>query len=74
MGSKINVKARIKRHSRILKEDINNLNPMRSFYHRSNYKVVLFSVIAIAPFYPSFFGMVYGNNTVYDFDRDSIDF
>lgn len=46
---------------------------MRSLYHRSSYKVVLFSVIAIAPFYPSFFGMVYGNNTIYEFDRDNID-
>jgi len=29
--------------------------------------------MAIAPFYPSFFGMVYGNNTVFEFDRDNID-
>lgn len=27
----------------------------------------------VAPFYPSFFWMVYGNNTVFEFDRDNID-
>ena len=29
--------------------------------------------MVIAPFYPNFFGMVYWNNTVFEFDRDHID-
>jgi hypothetical protein len=67
--SKVNVKARIKRHSRILKEDMNKLNPMRSLMHKYNFKVILVSVLAVTPFYPSFFGLVYGNTTEYEFDR-----
>lgn len=35
--------------------------------------MVLFSVIAVAPFYPSLFWMVYWNNSVYEFNRWSVD-
>ena len=41
--------------------------------HKYNFKVILVSVLAVTPFYPSFFGLVYGNTTEYEFDRTWVD-
>ena len=73
MVSKVNVKARIKRHSRILKEDINKLNPIRWAHNNSRFKALLTAFVAVTPLYPSFFTMVYWNNAVFEFNRWEID-
>lgn len=72
MISKINLKARIKRHSRILKDNLWNIHPFRSLYHRINYNIVLFFVIFLFPIYPLFSSFFYENST-YDFYRWYID-
>jgi hypothetical protein len=35
--------------------------------------MVLVSIVAIAPFYPSLFSAVYGNNSALEFNRSNID-
>lgn len=72
MVSKINLKARIERHSRILKENFWTIHPFRVFYHRFNYNIVLFFVVFLFPIYPLFSSFFY-DNSVYDFYRWDID-
>lgn len=72
MVSKVNLKARIERHSRILKDNLWTIHPFRSMYHRLNYNIVLFVVIFLFPIYPLFASFFY-DNTVYDFYRWDID-
>jgi len=72
MVSKINLKARIERHSRILKDNLWNIHPFRTLYHRFNYNVVLFLTIFLFPIYPLFSSFFY-NEEWYDFYRWDID-
>lgn len=72
MVSKVNLKARIERHSRILKDNLWNIHPFRSLYHRLNYNIVLFFVVFLFPVYPIFSSFFY-ENSVYDFYRWDID-
>lgn len=72
MVSKVNLKARIQRHSRILKDNLWNIHPFRSLYHKFNYNIVLFLVVFLFPIYPLFSSFFY-ENTVYDFYRWDID-
>ena len=58
MVSKINLKARIERHSRILKDNLWSIHPFRSFYHRLNYNIVLLLVVFLFPVYPLFSAFV----------------
>lgn len=72
MVSKVNLKARIERHSRILKDNLWNIHPFRSLYHRFNYNIVLFLVVFLFPIYPLFSSFFY-ENSAYDFYRWDID-
>lgn len=72
MVSKVNLKARIDRHSRILKDNLWNIHPFRSFYHKFNYNIVFVLVVFLFPVYPLFSSFFY-ENTVYDFYRGDID-
>lgn len=72
MVSKVNLKARIERHSRILKDNLWTIHPFRSMYHRINYNIVLFFVVFLFPVYPLFSSFFY-DSTVYDFYRWDID-
>jgi len=71
MGSKVNLKARINRHSRILKDSIGNIHPMRAFYNKCTYNIVLITMIFLVPLYPSLSSALHEVYT--DFDRDEID-
>ncbi|MBW7954943.1 LysM peptidoglycan-binding domain-containing protein [Candidatus Gracilibacteria bacterium] len=72
MRSNINLKAKIDRHSRILKENLGNKNNFRSFYHKINYNIVFLFVVFLFPIYPLFSSFFY-ENTTYDFYRGDID-
>lgn len=72
MRSNINLKAKIDRHSRILKENLWNKNNFRSFYHKINYNIVFLFVVFLFPIYPLFSSFFY-ENTTYDFYRWDID-
>jgi surface antigen len=67
----INIKARIKRHSRIFKENILNKshNGLSKWYW---YNLVILMVIFIVPIYPAFWSFIYTSSS-YDFYRWDID-
>jgi len=71
--SKVNVKARLSRHLRIIKENIWVDNPNR-LYEKTNFhfKVVLFFVFLVIPVYPSLASFMYKDSR-YDFYRWDID-
>lgn len=71
MSNKVNIKARIKRHSRILKDNISNFSFSKNDKQNYWYNVVLFVMIFFIPIYPYISSMVYGNS--YDFYRWDID-
>lgn len=71
MVSKINLKAKIERHSRILKDNLLKSHISTNKYSLS-YKIVLFIIVAVFPFYPALASLVY-DNTVIDFYRWDID-
>lgn len=71
MTPKINLKAKIERHSRILKDNLLKSNISKNTYSLS-YKIVLFVIVVIFPFYPALASLVY-DNTVIDFYRWDID-
>lgn len=72
MVSKVNLKARINRHSRIIKDNFSGIHPLRALYYKWNYFWVLFMVVILMPVYPLFSWFFY-TNTVYDFNRSEID-
>jgi len=72
LGSKINVKARISRHSRILKEDFAspaNFSNKKTYH---GYNIVLVAIVFLVPIYPAFSSFIH-SNTTYGFDRKNID-
>ena len=72
MASKINVKARISRHSRILKEDFSSRS---NFSHKKTYhwyNIVLIAIVFLVPIYPAFSSFIY-NNTAAEFNRGNVD-
>jgi surface antigen len=69
MVSNVNLKARIERHSRIIKNNIWNIHPFRSLYLRFNYNIVLFFVIFLFPVYPLFSSYFY-DSSYYDYYID----
>lgn len=71
MESKVNLRAKIERHSRILKENLFKSSTSKNKYSLS-YKIVLFVVILVFPFYPVLSSFVY-DNTVVNFYRWDID-
>lgn len=72
MVAKVNLKARIERHSRILKDNLSSIPPFSSLYHRFNYHFVFFAVVFLFPIYPSFSSFLY-DTSVNDFYRGDID-
>jgi len=70
---KVNIKARIDRHSRWLKENITLKNKLFSAFKKNNllYKIVTVFMLLSIPIYPMFAGKIY--NTRVDFDRWYID-
>ena len=76
--TKVNIKARLNRHLRIVKENIlidkaSNSNNHKLQKHSSfHYNVVLFFVLLIIPIYPTLASLVY-NTSTYDFYRWDID-
>lgn len=72
MNSKINLKAKINRHSRVLKNNLWKINSFHAIYHRFNYNIVLLIIIILFPIYPLFSSFFY-ENSVYDFYRWDID-
>lgn len=71
MVSKVNLKARIERHSRVLKNSIKDIHPFRAFYHRLNYNIVFLIIVFFLPIYPMFASFFY--NTDISFYRENID-
>gem|GEM_PF-1525611 len=71
MGSKVNLKARINRHSRILKDSIGNIHPMRAFYNKCTYNIVFIFMVFLVPFYPTLSSALSESYT--EFYRDEID-
>ncbi len=71
MGSKINVKARISRHSRILKEDFSSGRNFSNKKTYHGYNIVLIAIVFLVPIYPAFSGFIY-NNTDSEFKRDGV--
>ena len=73
MKSRINIKARLKRHSRILKYNISSNNLLKRTKNSNyGYNLVLFVVIFLLPIYPLLSSIVYWNNE-YEFYRWDID-
>lgn len=72
MVQKINLRAKIERHSRILKDNLLKSNISKNTYSLS-YKIVLFLVIFVFPFYPVLATLIYDNTTVTEFYRWDID-
>lgn len=71
MVSKVNLKARIERHSRVLKNSIKDIHPFRAFYHRLNYNIVFLIIVFFLPIYPMFASFFY--NTDINLYRENID-
>ena len=71
MGSKINVKARINRHTRILKNDFSAGSgfSQKKSYH--GYNIVLIAIVFLMPIYPVFSSFIH-NNTAAEFNRDGV--
>lgn len=72
MTSKVNLKARIERHSRILKENFISIKPFKNNYHNFNYNIVIFIIIVLFPIYPLFSYYIYDSSAL-DFYRWNID-
>jgi len=67
LGSKINVKARINRHSRILKNDFSSgthFSPKKSYH---GYNIVLVTIVFLIPIYPVFSSFIHkvSKETIY---------
>lgn len=73
MSSKVNVKARIERHSRVFKNNLWNVHPFRALYYRFNYNIVIGLVLVLFPLYPIFAWVIEWNPSDYDKYRWDID-
>ena len=71
MIPQVNVKARIDRHSRILKENLSLKSKLFSRLKKNRlwYKIVILSMVFLMPVYPIFASFVYNNNE-YEFIRE----
>ncbi len=72
MSSKVNLKARIERHSRVIKNNLWNVHPFRTLYYKFNFNIVIALVLVLFPIYPIFAGVMYDKSS-YDFYRGDID-
>ncbi|PID87504.1 hypothetical protein CSB07_00870 [Candidatus Gracilibacteria bacterium] len=71
MNNKVNLKARINRHSRIFRENIVSKNIFMN-KRTTGYNFVLFVMIFLIPIYPTLTSFAHGNSAV-DFYRGDID-
>lgn len=70
---RVNVKARLNRHLRIIKESIWVENPnIEKKNTNSHFNIVLFLILLVIPIYPSLASFMYDSST-YDFYRGDID-
>lgn len=73
MNHKINLQARIKRHSRILKDNLGN-SLSHSYKKNMSYRVLSLVIFLLFPFYPNLTYLVYSHtNSEVEFDRWEID-
>ncbi len=72
MVSKVNFKAKILRHSRILKQNITHIHPIKKIYNRFWINSLFFIVVFLFPIYPLFSVFIYWEN-VYNFYKPNID-
>jgi len=72
MDTKVNIKARIKRHSQLLKEDLTNIHPVIAFYRKMSYRLVIITFVIVLPIYPVFSNFIYATSK-FDFYRWNID-
>jgi surface antigen/LysM repeat protein len=70
--SKINLKARLNRHLRIIKNNIWNNSVKIEKKQSKDFKMIIFIVILLIPIYPTLASYMY-NNSRYDFYRWDID-
>lgn len=68
--SKVNIRARVKRHSRILASHIQDQS-FPAFFNKSLYNFLIFVIVFILPIYPVLGGFVHGNTG--EFDRRDVD-
>lgn len=71
MSSKINFKAKIDRHSRILKDDIYKLKSMKKNYYKFSYRILVLWIAFVLPVYPILWNTE-TNFYRWDIDLDSI--
>jgi hypothetical protein len=71
---KVNIKARIDRHSRMIKDNITLKNKVLGVLKKNNlgYKIVVGFMVFAMPIYPMFADIVHNTNQ-YDFYRGYID-
>lgn len=72
MATKVNLKARINRHSKIIKNSLSEVHPVVAIYRNFNYYIVLALVILVLPIYPSV-AVYFSPATKIDFNREVID-
>lgn len=72
MRSNINLKARIQRHSKLLKENFKKSNPLKTFFQKINKNIIIFLVIFVFPIYPIFASFLYDSKN-WNFFRIDID-
>ncbi len=74
MVHKVNIKARINRHSKIFKENLTLSNKFKRIFKRKKiwYKIVVLFMAFLMPIYPMFASKIH-KNTEYDFYRWDID-
>lgn len=74
MVQKINIKARLDRHSRIIRDDLSFKDKISSIIKKKKlwYKIVILFMVFMMPIYPIFASLIH-NNTEYDFYRWYID-
>lgn len=72
MVTKVNLKARINRHSKIIKNTLSDVHPIVALYRNFNYYIVILVVIFVMPIYPSF-ALFFSPASEFDFDRWVID-
>lgn len=72
--TRVNIRARLNRHLRIVKEDIWNSSDEKSkkYSNHHHYGIVLFFILLVVPIYPTLASFIY-NTSRYDFYRWDID-
>lgn len=67
--TKVNLKARINRHTKVIKNNMTEIHPFIAFYRKASVFFVLFAMAVVLPFYP----LLMSVTTQAQFDRKIID-